>query len=72
MMIFRKARENAETIARTGADAVAEAKRLGVPAHYVDPALGEGIIREMPDGTRHRIVRVHGEAVVVESFRPRD
>lgn len=72
MMIFRKARENADAIARIGTEAIAEAKRLGIPAHYIDPALGAGIIREMPDGTRHRIVRVDGAAVVVESFGPRD
>jgi hypothetical protein len=39
-----------------------------VPAHYVDPALGDGIIREMPDGTRQRVDLNDGEEVVVETF----
>ena len=55
MMIFDKARENAEAIKQGGARAIEEAKRVGVPAYYLDPSLGEGIIKELPDGTRQRI-----------------
>ncbi|GEP07569.1 hypothetical protein [Methylobacterium oxalidis] len=70
MMLFEKARENAAAIRQLGERAIAEARRAGVPA-FTDPSLGEGIIREMPDGTRHRLVRVGDEDVVVESFGPR-
>lgn len=71
MMLFDKARENAEAIRQIGSRAIEEARRAGVPAFYMDPALGAGIIREMPDGTRHRLQTVEGREVVVESFGPR-
>ncbi|MDR7040634.1 hypothetical protein J2X36_005417 [Methylobacterium sp. BE186] len=71
MMLFDKARRNASTIRQLGARAIEEARKAGVPAFYVDPSLGEGIIKEMPDGTRHRLAKVEGEEIVVESFGPR-
>ena len=71
MMIFEKARENAEAIKQGGARAIEEAKRVGVPAYYLDPSLGEGIIKELPDGTRQRIKLIDGEDVVVESIGPK-
>ena len=71
LMIFEKARENAEEIKKGGARAVEEAKKAGAPAYYMDPALGTGIIKEMPDGTRHRIMLIDGEDVVIETFGPK-
>ncbi|MGY2050766.1 hypothetical protein [Methylobacterium sp. JK268] len=71
MMLFDKARENAAAIRQVGNRAIAEARKAGVPAFYMDPSLGEGIIKEMPDGTRHRLIAVEGKDVVVESFGPR-
>jgi len=71
MMIFEKARENAEAIKQGGARAIEEAKLVGVPAYYLDPSLGEGIIKELPDGTRQRIKLIDGEDVVVESIGPK-
>ena len=68
MMIFDKARENAEAVRRVGLLAIEEAQKLGVPVHYMDPSLGDGIIREMPDGTRHRLKRIDGVEVVVETY----
>ena len=46
-------------------------RKAGVPAFCMDPCLSEGIIEEMPDGTRHRLAKVGEEDVVVESFGPR-
>jgi hypothetical protein len=71
MMIFEKARENAEAIKQGGARAIAEAKLAGVPAYYLDAALGDALIKELPDGTRQRIEVIDGEDVVVESLGPK-
>ncbi len=70
MMLFEKARENEEAIRQVGARAIAAAHRSGVPAYYMEPALGEGIIKEMPDGSRHRL-KAGGADEVIESFGPR-
>ena len=51
MMIFDKARENADAIRGIGADAAERAKAAGVPVYYDDPALG-GVVKEMPDGSK--------------------
>lgn len=72
MMLLDKARENAAAIRRIGASALEEARKTKSPIHYTDASLGDGIIREMPDGTRHRLMKQNGEEVVVESFGPRD
>ncbi|MCP1550097.1 MULTISPECIES: hypothetical protein [Methylorubrum] len=64
MILFDKLRRNAEAIRHMGVEAIEEAKRLGVPSHYVDPAVGEGIVREHPDGTRQRLRRKAGRIVV--------
>jgi hypothetical protein len=49
-MIFEKARQNAEEIKKGAARAIEDAKKAGAPAYYMHPAVGEGIIKEMPDG----------------------
>ena len=54
----------------SGRRAIEQAKRAGVPAYYLDPALGDGIIRELPDGTRQRIQPQGDEDVVIETFAP--
>ena len=71
MVLFEKIRENADAIRQIGERAIQEARRLGVPYHYMDPSLCDGIIREMPDGTRQRVELKNGEEVVVETFGPR-
>ena len=71
MLLFDKIKDNAEAIRRVGERAVQEAKELGVPSHYMDPTLCEGIIREMPDGTRQHVELKDGEEIVVETFGPR-
>ena len=70
MVLFDRLRRNAEAIRLMGVEAIEEAKRLGVPSHYVDPAVGEGIIREWPDGTRQHLRRSK-EHVVAEPVGPR-
>ena len=71
MLLFEKIRENADEIRRIGERAVQEARLLGVPTHYMDPALCDGIVRELPDGTRQHIELKNNEEIVVETFGPR-
>ncbi len=71
MLLFDKNKENAEAIRRVGERAVEEAKKLGGPCHYMDPALCDGIIRKMPDGTRQHVELQDGEEIVVATFGPR-
>jgi hypothetical protein len=71
MNLTKLIRENAEAIKQVGARALEEARQAGVPAYYMDPALGPGIVREMPDGTRERIERRQGRDVIVETYDPR-
>lgn len=68
MMIFDKARENAEAIRRGGLDAIEECRLAGVPAYYMDAGLCTGIVREMPDGSRQHVKLVDGADVVVEEL----
>ncbi len=71
MVLFEKIQENADEIRKIGERAVEEAKRLGVAAHYMDPALCNGIVRELPDGTRQHIELKNNEEIVVATFGPR-
>lgn len=71
MILTKLIRENAEAISQVGVRALEEAKQAGVPAYYMDPSLGDGIIRELPDGTRERIERQDGRDVVTEAYGPR-
>jgi hypothetical protein len=71
MVLFDALRKNADAIRRIGERAVEEARRLGVPCHYMDAAVCDGIIREMPDGLRQRVELKDGQEIVVESLRRR-
>lgn len=71
MILTKLIRENAEAISQIGVRALEEARQAGVPAYYMNPSLGDGIVRELPDGTRERIERRGGQAVVVETYAPR-
>lgn len=70
-MIVEKWRENEAKVKRAGALAVEAARKAGVPAYYRDAELGSGIVKEMPDGTRHLIQVVCDEDIVKETFGPR-
>jgi hypothetical protein len=70
-MLLDVLRQDEEKIAQAGAKAIRKALEAGVPVYYVDNALGEGIIKEMPDGTRHLIEVDDGAEVVIQTFAPR-
>ncbi len=52
MGILQELLDRAEQIRSIGTEARAEARALGVPSYYIDPAVGDGIIEELPDGTK--------------------
>ena len=52
MMLLDKWRENEDRVRQAGTIALKQAREAGVPAYYRDPSLGEGVVKEMPDGNR--------------------
>ncbi|KQT54838.1 hypothetical protein ASG43_04640 [Aureimonas sp. Leaf454] len=71
MMILDKLRENEHLIAQVGLMALARAKEAGAPAYYSDPSLGEGYIKEMPDGRRFLVTIEDGIETIKAEFGPR-
>ena len=70
-MIVEKWHQNEASVLRAGELAVDAARKAGVPAYYTDPSIGEGIVKELPDGTR-QLVRVDGDRdIVLGTFGPR-
>jgi stage V sporulation protein SpoVS len=47
-------------IAKVGVKAIEQAHAVGVAAHYIDESLGDGLVKEMPDGTRQLIDSSNG------------
>jgi len=54
-MLIERVRERAELIAQIGKLAIEKAHSAGGAAYYMDARLGDGIIKELPDGTRQNI-----------------
>lgn len=65
-MLLENAAKYQEAINTAGERAIQRAKRVGAPVYYMDAAIGEGIIRELPDGSRQRVAISDGEDVVLE------
>jgi hypothetical protein len=63
MMLFDKIEENAAALRQIGMDALAETKRAGTFAAYMDQACGDDIIREYLDGRRERLDRTNAGRV---------
>jgi hypothetical protein len=55
MGILDELRDKADQIRSIGTEARAEARALGVPSYYIDATIGEGIIEELPDGSKNTI-----------------
>lgn len=70
-MLLDVLHQDEENIAQAGPKAIRKALEAGVPVYYLDSALGEGIVKEMPDGTRYLIEVDNGEEVVLQAFAPR-
>jgi hypothetical protein len=63
--------QDEESIAQAGPKAISKALEAGVPVYYIDRALGDGIVKEMPDGTRHLIEVYDGNEILLQTFAPR-
>jgi len=50
--------------------ALREAKASGTPAYYTDPEWPEGIVREMPDGSRQLVKLENGHEMIVMELPP--
>lgn len=67
-MLLENANKYEEAISSAGERAMQRAKRAGAPVYYMDAAIAEGIIRELPDGSRQRVEITGGEDVVLEEL----
>jgi hypothetical protein len=70
-MLLDLLHQGEERISQAGPKAIRKALEAGVAVYYFDKALGEGIIREMPDGMRQLIELRNGIEVVLQKFAPR-
>lgn len=71
MMLLDKWRRNEKRVQQAGMIALKQAKEAGVPAYYRDPSLGEGLVKELPDGRRLLVDVNEREERVIADFGPR-
>jgi hypothetical protein len=55
MTLLQELRAKADRIRTIGAEARAEARALGAPSYYIDANVGDGIVEELPDGSKRLI-----------------
>lgn len=67
-MLLENATKYEEAIRTAGERAMRRARLAGVPVYYMDARLADGIIRELPDGSRQVVEIRDGEDIVVESL----
>jgi ABC-type sugar transport system substrate-binding protein len=70
-MLLDVLHQDEENIAQAGPKAIKKALEAGVPVYYIDNALSDGIVKEMPDGKRYLIEVDNGEEVILQTFAPR-
>jgi hypothetical protein len=68
-MLLDVVRQNEERIAQVGPKAIRKALEAGVLVYYLDNALGEGIVKEMPEGTRYLIEVRNSDEIILQTFR---
>lgn len=69
-MLLENATKYEEAIRTAGRRAMLRAKLVGAPVYYMDPAISDGIIRELPDGSRQVVEIGQGEDTVLKSLEP--
>ena len=69
-MLLENATKYEGAINSAGERAMRRAKRAGAPVYYMDVTIADGIIRELPDGSRQRVEIRDGEDVVLEDLDP--
>jgi hypothetical protein len=52
MMLLDKWQRNQARVRQAGLLALEQAKQAGVAAYYRDPSAGDGLVKELPDGSR--------------------
>jgi hypothetical protein len=65
-MLLENATRYQDAIRTAGERAIRRAKQAGAPVYYMDAAIADGIIRELPDGSRQRVEIREGEDIVLE------
>jgi hypothetical protein len=70
-MLLDVLHQDEENIAQAGPKAIKKALEAGVPVYYIDNALSDRIVKEMPDGKRYLIEVDNGEEVILQTFAPR-
>jgi hypothetical protein len=70
-MLLDVLHQDEEKIAQAGPKAIKKALEAGVPVYYVDAAFGDGLVKEMPDGTRYLIEVNDGNEVILLTVAPR-
>jgi hypothetical protein len=68
-MLFEILDQHAGALKTMGERAIEQANRAGVPAYFMNPSLGEGIIRRMPDGRLERVRLEAGKFIAIETLR---
>lgn len=71
-MLFQNLDKHAESLRTMGLRAIEDANRAGVPAYFMDPRLGEGVIRRLPNGRLERVKFEAGKFVLVETLAASD
>ena len=71
-MLLELLRKDEAAIAQVGLKAIERARLAGVPCYFIDRKLGEGIIKLMPDGTRHLIDSNEDGDVILKTYPPVD
>ncbi len=72
-MLLELINKNADALRTMGEQAIAEANEAGVAAYFMDPARGEGILRQLPDGTLQRVrIVIGGDDLVLETLPSRN
>lgn len=67
-MLLENATKYAEAIRTAGQRAIRRAKLAGAPVYYMDPSISDGIIRELPDGSRQVVEIGDGADVVIRNL----
>lgn len=70
-MLLDLLHQNEQRIAQAGPNAIKKALEAGVPVYYVDKTVGDGIVKEMPDGVRFIIELRDGAEIVIATVARR-
>ena len=70
LALFERYQAGKDSLRDSARQALREAKASGTPAYYTDRTWPEGIVREMPDGSRPLVKLENGHETVVEELPP--